>query len=222
MEMMSRADRSSLKKLCEEAPLTLSETLCAPGKTTPFVYFPVSGSISLVAKIDGNPGLEVGMVGREGMLGADIVLGVVAAPMHAVVQGEGVAWRIAIDVFRRQLAVSPSMKRVLDRYVAVLLKQLTTSVACQRYHEIRPRLARWLLMSQDRAKADTFSMTQEFLAYMLGVRRVSITKAAGDLQRGGLIEYRRGKLQVLDRIGLERAACGCYQVDQESYIDLLG
>ena len=136
-------------------------------------------------------------------------------------QGEGTAWRIGAAAFRVELARSPALKRGLDRYIHVLMAQLTTSAACLRFHQIGPRLARWLLMSQDRAHADRFRVTQEFLAYMLGVRRVGITAAAGALQREGLIEYHRGDLTVLDRPGLEGAACTCYSTDRQTYADLL-
>jgi CRP-like cAMP-binding protein len=222
IKLISRTERLALLGLCEKVPLLLSEILWEPGDATRYVYFPVEGFISLIAVVNEKPALEVGMVGQEGMLGAHAVLGVVNAPVRAVVQGQGWAWRVATDVFRNQLAASPSLKHVLDRYVSVLMNQLTTSATCLRYHEIGPRLARWLLMSQDRARSDRFRMTQEFLAYMLGVRRVSITTAASLLQREGLIEYSRGNLQVLDRSGLEKAACGCYDIDRQGYIDLLG
>ena len=188
---------------------------------TRHVYFPTDGFISLVTLIDGSPGLEVGMVGREGMLGAQLVLGVQTAPLHAVVQGPGTAWRIEARAFRSELARSPALQRSLNRYVYVLMAQLAASAACLRFHMIGPRLARWLLMSQDRARSDSFRVTHEFLAYMLGVRRVGITTAAGALQRSGQIEYHRGDLTVLDRSGLEAAACGCYAAGRRAYAELL-
>ena len=119
--------------------------------------------------------------------------------------------------FRAELALGTALRRVLNKYLFVLMSQMANSAACLRFHMIGPRLARWLLMSQDRALADTFSVTQEFLAYMLGVRRVGITAAAGALQSGGLIEYHRGRITVLDRRGLEEAACGCYAADRRAY-----
>jgi CRP-like cAMP-binding protein len=201
--------------------LVLADVLCVRGDSTPYVYFPVGAFISLVATTDGSPSLEVGMVGREGMVGAHVALGVMTAPLRVVVQGPGSSWRISSKAFQAELASSEALQRVLDRYVCVLMAQLTTSAACLRFHEIGPRLARWLLMSQDRAHSDNFRMTHEFLAYMLGVRRVGITAAAGMLQQKGLIEYTRGDLTVLDRAGLEAAACGCYAADRKSYADLL-
>jgi len=161
------------------------------------------------------------MVGREGMLGAQLVLGVATAPLHALVQGPGEAWRITTADFQRELARSSALQRGLNRYIYVLMSQLAASAACQRFHLIGPRLARWLLMSQDRAHGDSFRVTHEVLALMLGVRRVGITTAASDLQRNGLIEYHRGDLTVLDRGGLEAMACGCYAADRQAYAELL-
>ena len=157
------------------------------------------------------------MVGREGMFGAHLALGVATTPLHAVVQGEGSALRIGKVAFRAELARSASLRRAVDKYIAVLMAQLATSAACVRFHQIGPRLAHWLLMSNDRAHADSFEMTQAFLAHMLGVRRVGVTAAASALQRAGLIEYHRGMLTVLDRHGLEHAACDCYGEDQRTY-----
>ena len=221
IELLPRTDRRRLLALCEPVELQLAEVLCEPGALLRHVVFPIGGFVSLVALVEGSPGLEVGMVGREGMLGTQLALGVAAAPWRAVVQGEGTAWRIGAAAFRVELARSPALKRGLDRYIHVLMAQLATSAACLRFHQIGPRLARWLLMSQDRAHADRFRVTQEFLAYMLGVRRVGITAAAGALQREGLIEYHRGDLTVLDRPGLEGAACTCYATDRQTYADLL-
>jgi len=221
IELLPVKDRRHLLTLCEPVDLTLSEVLCESGKPTRHVYFPISATISLVTPIEGKPVLEVGMVGREGMVGAQLVLGVATTPMHAVVQGSGKVWRVAASPFRQELARSSALRRCLNRYLFVLMSQFGVSAACLRFHLIGPRLARWLLMTQDRAHADSFHVTHEFLAYMLGVRRVGITAAAGTLQRAGLIRYRRGELVVLNRGGLEAAACGCYAADQKSYAELL-
>ena len=219
IERLPRKDRSSLLAVCEPVQLVLGEVLCEPGKATRHVWFPVDGFISMVAPIDGKPALEVGMVGREGMLGAHLALGVATVPLHALVQGAGSALRVSATAFRAELARSPALQRVLNRYLYVLMAQLTGSAACLRFHEIGPRLARWLLMSQDRAHAERFHVTHEFLAYMLGVRRVGVTAAASALQRSGLIEYHRGEMQVLDRHGLEAQACDCYANDRRAYAE---
>ena len=214
IERLPRADRLRLLAICEPVDLVLAKVLFEPGQTTRHVWFPTEGFVSLITLTEGSPGLEVGMVGREGMVGAH---GVATSPLRALVQGPGACWRIGVVAFRAELARSPALQRSLNRYLYVLMVQLAAATACLRFHQIGPRLARWLLMSQDRAHADHFHVTHEFLAYMLGVRRVGITAAAGVLQRGGLIEYHRGALTVLDRAGLEAAACGCYAADRQTY-----
>lgn len=221
IEILPVKDRARLLAICEPVQLRLSDVLSEPGKPTRHVYFPLQGFISLVATVDASPGVEVGMVGSEGMLGAYLVLGVLAAPLHAVVQGSGAAWRIEAAPFQRELARSTALQRCLNRYLYVLMAQQATSAACLRFHLIGQRLARWLLMSQDRAHSDNFHVTHEFLAYMLGVRRVGVTAAASALQRNGLIQYHRGEMKVLDRKGLEAAACSCYSTDYQTYDNLL-
>lgn len=221
IKILAADDRRRLLAICESVELVLGQVICEPATPTRYVYFPVDSFISLVATVVGSPGIEVGMVGREGMLGSQLALGVATTPLHALVQGPGTALRAPSAAFRRELARSPTLHSAVDRYIAVVMVQLATSAVCLRFHEIAPRLARWLLMSRDRAGADTFCMTHEFLAYMLGVRRAGITAAATRLQRLGLIEYRRGVLSVLDRRGLEAAACPCYAADLRAYSDRL-
>ena len=211
-----------LVDLSASVQLELGAVLCEPGEATRYVYFPNDCFVSLVTAIEGEPGLEVGMVGREGMLGAQLVLGVNSIPLHAVVQGAGTARRIAAAPFRREIAAGKPLQRALNRYLYVVMAQLATSAVCTRFHSVGPRLARWLLMTQDRAHSDSFHLTQEYLAYMLGVRRVGITGAASDLQRRGLIGYHRGEITVLNRAGLEAAACGCYAADRRAYDRMLG
>lgn len=210
--------RAQLKLLCEPVSLALGDVLCEQGDMLRYAYFPVDAFISSIANIEGHPGLEVGMVGREGMLGVHIALHVGEVPFQALVQGAGLAWRVDVAPLRLLLKKSPVLERLLLQYAYVLMSQLVSSAACSRFHEIEPRLARWLLMSQDRAHADQFNVTQEFLARMLGVRRVGVTAAAGALQQRGLIAYYRGAMQVVDRAGLEVAACSCYRTDLQSYV----
>ena len=222
IELLPSNSRSRLLAICEPIELAIGEVLEDVGMPTRYVYYPTVGFVSLVTAIKGRPTLEVGMVGREGMLGTQLVLGVEAAPLHAVVQGAGAAWRIGAPEFSKELARNAAMQRDLNRYVYVTMTQLASSASCLRFHQIGPRLARWLLMTQDRAHSDSFHITHEFLAYMLGVRRVGITTAASILQREGLIKYRRGEIQVLNRRGLKAASCSCYAADREAYISVLG
>ncbi len=221
IDLIPRKDRGILLASCERVQLGMEQVLCEPGITARYVYFPLEGFISLITSIDGKPVLEVGMVGAEGMLGAQIALGVRVSPLHAVVQGAGSAWRMRATEFRAELARNEALQLCIGRYVYVLMGQLATSAGCLRFHNISNRLARWLLMTQDRAHKDSFHITHDFLAYMLGVRRVGITNTAGDLQRRGFIEYARGKITILDRRGLQGAACSCYEVDRQKYADIL-
>lgn len=200
----------------------LEAVLCEPGDRTRYVYFPTQSFVSLVSIVDQKPFLEVGMIGREGMLGMQLALGVVTAPLRGLVQGAGAAWRISARAFTRELVTNRPLRRVLNVYTYVLMAQFAGAAACVRFHLIEQRLARWLLMTQDRAQTESFHVTHEFLSFMLGVRRVGVTAAAGELQRRGLIVYHRGALQVLDRAGLEKAACSCYAADSAVYREQLG
>lgn len=220
--LLPRSDRASLIAGCELVQLASGAVLGAPGEITRHAYFPTDCAISLVTARAGTPGLEVGLVGREGMLGVQLALGVSAAPLHALVQGAGTARRIGAERFRRMLSASRAMQRSLHGYVHVLMVQLATSATCTRFHRVEPRLARWLLMTHDRALSDTFQLTHEFLGHMLGVRRVGITAAALTLQRHGLIRYHRGVITVLDRAGLEAHACSCYAANRRAYEMTLG
>jgi CRP-like cAMP-binding protein len=214
---LSQAARDRLDAIGQVVDLPLSKVLGEAGDTTKHAYFPVDGFVSLLAQVDSEHVIEVGMVGREGMLGTQLVLGVASEPLKCLVQGQGQALRIDATAFRRELAATPALRTLLDRYVYVLLAQQARTAACLRFHMIEERLARWLLMSQDRARSDVFQLTQEFLAYMLGVRRVGVTEAAGDLQRRHLIAYERGEMRIVDRPGLELAACSCYASDRTVY-----
>ena len=197
----------------EPFELTLSTELSVRGQPLAHAHFPCDGFMSLVIDADDHPPLEVGMVGREGMLGAELVLGLAKTPWRAVVQKAGHSWRVPSVALRQATAHMPVLRHVLQTSLLVRLHQQALAAACECFHPIRPRLARWLLMSQDRAQADNFHATHVFIAHMLGVRRVGVNEAASELQRAGLIAYHRGQVQILDRTGLMAKACSCYKID---------
>jgi CRP-like cAMP-binding protein len=221
IELLPGKARRRLLDISEQVQLVQSDVLGGAGLPTRHVYFPVDGFISLITSIDGKPVIEVGMVGREGMCGAQVALQVLTQPLHALVQGAGRAWRVPISPFRRELVRCAPLRLIMDRYLYVLMLQLAYASACTRFHQIDARLCRWLLMMQDRAHADTFGVTQEFLSFMLGVRRVGISGAAAALQQNNLIEYSRGRVTVLNRKGLEAASCSCYADDRRVYTRIM-
>jgi CRP-like cAMP-binding protein len=202
--------------------LNLSQVMCTADRRIEFIYFPVDGFISITQCIDEHPPIEVGMVGREGVLGAESALGLENNPFGALVQGSGSAWKIKTKDFLSEIKNSPELNGLIKKYLAVRVHQLGLSAACEHFHEISPRLAKWLLMSQDRAQSPTFLMTHEFISLMLGVRRVGITTTAADFRRRGLIEYHRGEMRVLNRNALKAEACSCYQKNREIYSTIIG
>lgn len=209
--------REQLLSRCELFEFVLSADLSIRGKPLSHAYFPIEGFLSLVIDVDSHPPLEVGMVGAETMLGSELILGLAATPWRALVQGAGSSWRITAAELRTQSEALPALRTLLQAALLARLHQQTLAAACQRYHLIAPRLARWLLMSQDRSRRPSFHVTQEFMALMLGVRRVGVTEAAGHFQDKGLITYHRGELKVQDRKALEEQACSCYAVDKGIY-----
>jgi CRP-like cAMP-binding protein len=217
---LPQKDRGRILERCEPVDLVFGAVLCEPGEPYQHVYFPLKGFISLVAAVAGHQPLEMGLIGDEGMLGATVVLGVNTVPLQGVVQGSGSALRLTAPQLRRELSLSSALHSTLQRYLFVLMAQLSQSAACTRFHEVDARLARWLLETHDRAHANHFHLTHSFLADMLGVRRSAVTIAAGGLQRKKLIHYTRGQISILDRKGLEAASCECYREVREDYVQL--
>ena len=222
LEALRGADRRRVLAGGETIELVLGDVLYTPSDRLTHAYFPQGGVISLIQASDAADSIEVGLVGDEGMFGTPLSLGVDVSPVRAVVQGAGPALRIDAAAFGRELIRCPALRREVDRYVYVQMSQFAQTAACTRFHVVEARLARWLLMTQDRQRSDSFHITHEFLAFMLGVRRVGVTKAASALQLRRLIRYSRGDITVIDRRGLKEASCGCYAADRGIYDRILG
>jgi CRP-like cAMP-binding protein len=198
------------------------EILCEPTERIQRVYFPTTAYISLIAPALGTESLEVGMVGNEGMFGITVLLDVKTSPLTGFVQGAGQALLMSAGRFSQLANDVAPFKKIVHRYLYVLTAQLAQTAACNRFHSLDSRLARWLLMTRDRAQSDTFRLTHKSLAYMLGVRRAGVTEAAGRLQAKKLIRYHHGEITVLDRYGLEESACSCYIAHNAVYEEHLG
>lgn len=196
----------------EQVPLTFGDILYEPGDNIKHVYFPNDGIISLLSRVESRKLLEVGIVGNEGVAGLPVLLGVSVSLNRGLVQSAGTAMRMKTAALRREFKQDGALQRLLHRYLHSLLTQISQSAVCNRFHTVETRLARWLLMTHDRVGSDEFRLTQEFLSNMLGVRREAVSKADGILQKRGFVNYTRGHITILDRAGLEAAACQCYRV----------
>ena len=222
INLLPQKSQETLLANAELVDLTLSQVVCVVDQPTSHVFFPINCFISITQSIDHYPPIEVGMIGREGLLGSEIALGVVNNPFGGLVQGAGSAWKMDSHTFAGHLKSNPELKAIINTYLAVRMNQLGLSAACEHFHEIGPRLAKWLLMSQDRAQSPTFLMTHEFISLMLGVRRVGVTTTAADFRRRGLIQYHRGEMKVLNRVALKAEACSCYLRNRKIYSSLIG
>lgn len=209
---LPRSEHKRLVACLEPVRLTSGEVLYQPGELIRHAYFPCDCLVSLLAVVEGRTMLEVGLVGSEGMAGISLALGIGISPVRALVQESGTALRIRAVHFGREFGRNPSLQRDLLRYTHTLMTQATQTAVCSRFHLLEKRLARLLLMTRDRMRSNDFHLTHEFLARMLGVRRVGVTKAAGALQQQNLIGYSRGGVRILNRKGLEAASCRCYQI----------
>ena len=209
---LPRRDHRRLLPRLAEVALEHAEVLFEPGEPMRHVYFPESGIVSLVAMMRDGSMAEAGMVGREGLVGLPVFLGTGASPFRAVVQVPGTARRMDAAAFRAEVKRAGTLNGLVHRYVNAFVVHLGQSSACNSHHSVEQRCCRWLLLAQDRVGAGAFPLTHEFLAAMLGVRRTGVTEVAGNLQRAGLIRYSRGRVEILDRKGLEAAACECFRV----------
>lgn len=202
----------------EEVSLNFAETIYELNDVIRYVYFPDGGVISLFKNVAEGSILEVGVVGNEGLVGLPVFLGVKTSNNQAIVQGDGTAVKLKTKDFLEECGRNgSSLPKLLRRYTHALLTEVSQTVACTRFHLIKDRLVCLLLMMHDRMKTDTFKMTQEVLSKMLGVRREAVTLSAKSLQQNTLIDYSRGKISILNRAGLEAAACGCYLIIKEEY-----
>jgi len=195
----------------ERVDLNFGEIVYGPGDVLSHIYFVESGIVSMLAVIDAHSTLEVGMVGVEGMVGLPVFLGKKHSSNRAVVQGDGHALRIKAADFNAECGAGNGLSQVMLAFTYSILVQIARSAVCNRFHDIESRLARWLMMTQDRMRSTEFRITQDFLSYMLGVRREAVNKAATSLQQRKLISYVRGHMSVIDRKGLEALACNCYE-----------
>lgn len=207
---LPRRRREIFLSACEHVPLKVNDILGEPGERIRHVYFPTDGVVALMSGVDGRDALALALIGSEGMLGASVMLGVRLLPLRARVQETGSALRIKLADLKRTLLEAPLLKRELHDYLYSVLVQLGQTAACAVFHVVDLRIAYWLLMTHDRARADSFVLTHNTLARMLGVRRSGVTTAAGLLQDRNLISYTRGQVSILDREGLEHASCDCY------------
>jgi CRP-like cAMP-binding protein len=220
LESLSRESRSSLVRLCAEVDLPLRKSLYEPGIVPAYAYFMTSGIASVVAMMENGGMAEVGLIGREGVVGSFHLLGPAKVSTSCFIQLEATALRIRFADFANIFRANEEIRDRVLEFVQEQAVSLSQLAGCNRLHDNEQRLARWLLTAQDRTNTDTLHFTQEFLAMMLGARRTTVTLIAGVLQRQGLIKYQRGRVKILNRAELEAASCDCYQITKELYASL--
>ena len=214
---LPRKDYQKLLPLLEPVKLVFGETLYKSQARIRHVYFPVDCFVSMLITVDAGRAAEVGLIGSEGMIGVPMALGVAVSPFRAVVQGGGTAMRLKTVDFRRNFSNSHALKREVFLFTHLLMIQIAQTAACNRFHVVTQRMARWMLMTRDRVNSNEFRITQEFLALMLGVRRVGVSAAMCRLRERKLIVYRRGTITILDHEGLVAASCVCYKTVKDTY-----
>ena len=205
----------------ELVPMDLGEALYESGGRLEHVYFPTTSIVSLLYVLENGASAEIAVVGNEGLLGISLFMGGETTPSRAVVQSAGHGYRLKAGLIKEEFSRAGPVLRLLLRYTQALITQMAQTAVCNRHHTVEQQLCRWLLLSLDRLPTASVSMTQELIANMLGVRREGVTEAAGNLQRAGLIRYSRGRIDVLDRPGLERTVCECYGVVKLEFDRLL-
>ena len=219
---LPKAEYKRLASVLEQVQLTFGEVLYEADETIDFVYFPENSIISLISPMSARSTIEVGMVGNEGVVGLSVFMGVDHSLTRAIVQGSGSAMRLASSAVRYESNRLSSLHRLMHCYSHSFLAQVSQSSACNRFHSVNTRLARWLMMTSDRLGSDEFRLTQEFMSNMLGVRREGVNKAAGMLQTDKMIRYSRGMITILDRDLLEDSACQCYAIikaESDAYLN---
>jgi CRP-like cAMP-binding protein len=219
---LPRADYRALRRDLEAVVLAHGAVLYEARDRITHIYFPQRCVISLLAAAGDGPGVEVGLIGNEGMAGLSVFLGAATSTTQAVLQIPDGAWRMEVEAFGRAIAKRSSLRHVLQQYTQSVISQTSQVLACNHRHAVEPRCARWLLMAHDRVGLDRFELTHEFLGQMLGARRPTVSLTAHRLQARGLIRYARGIVEVLDRAGLESAACTCYDVMEADYARAFG
>jgi CRP-like cAMP-binding protein len=215
------AEYDRLSAHLELVPLPLGLVLCESGAQLNHVYFPTTAIISMLYVLEDGASAEIAVVGNEGILGISIFMGGETTPSRAVVRSAGFGYRLKAELLRQEFNRAGPVLRLLLRYTQALITQMTQTAVCNRHHSVEQQLCRALLLTLDRLSSNSVTMTQELIANMLGVRREGVTEAAGNLQRAGLISYRRGHIEVLDRPGLEKAVCECYGVVKVEFDRLL-
>jgi len=217
LDALPDEDYFRLEPLLENIKLPLSQVLYKSDEIIKYVYFPINAMASVVAMTFDGECAEVGVIGREGMVGIDVLLGVDSSTKEVLIQLSDGAFRIKTEEIRKEFKKAGALHDLTLRFVHCFIEQISQTALCNRLHSLEERLARWLLMCHDRAENDDLSLTQEFLSIMLGTNRPSVTIAAINLQSAGFIKYSRGKIAVIDREGLEDFSCACYRTVQEVY-----
>src|SRR5437762_1235398 len=221
LNALPHSDYERLAPHLQLIPMKLGDVLYEPGIRMRHVYFPTTSIVSLLYVMENGASAEIAIVGNEGILGISLFMGGETTPSRAVVQGAGYGFRLKAQLLKDEFSRFGPMLRLLLRYTQALITQMSQTAVCNRHHSVDQQLCRWLLLSLDRLASNELAMTQELIANMLGVRREGVTEAAGKLQDAGLIRYRRGKIAVLDRPGLEARSCECYQVVKAEFDRLL-